>query len=226
MDNRYKVYKSVPGIEQFLDAYKEVSFGALWAEYDAFLKKTFGGLCTPLLPGNETEQVLSVFRFYEAEPIEDFLFLYTLCNGNDEEAWLEGVEQEGAAYGHIGGNPLINLSEMMREVKNAGRNVEGRYPIQSVPEGFVKNNEMLSNKIPIHHDGGGNFIAIDLDPDTKGQYGQIVEVDHEYDERVVLAASLKEYITILYYFVKELGVIDNGEGFEGERPLSSYVVRR
>ncbi|WP_309088553.1 hypothetical protein [Domibacillus sp.] len=50
-------------------------------------------------------------------------------------------------------------------------------------------------------------------------------MDHEYEERVVLASSLKEYIIILYYSVKELGVIDNGEGYEGDKPLSSYIMR-
>lgn len=59
----------------------------------------------------------------------------------------------------------------------------------------------------------------------KGQYGQVVEVDHEYDERVLLASSLKKYIIILYYFVKELGVIDNSEGYEGDKPLSFYIMR-
>src|SRR5690606_22243232 len=97
--------------------------------------------------------------------------------------------------------------------------------VQSIPEGFVKDNFMLAQKIPIYHDGGGNFIAIDLDPDTKGHYGQIVEVDHEYEDRLVLADSLKEYVAILYYFVKELGVIYNGESFEGEKPISAYIVR-
>ncbi|MCM3787184.1 SMI1/KNR4 family protein [Domibacillus indicus] len=222
---QYGVYHSVPGLKEFIRTYKSMPFKEFWKEYHAFLSGTFGRLCTPLLPGNERGQIFSVFNHYEAEPIEDFVTLYTLCNGNDADQWIEDIEQEGAAYAHIGGNPLMNWDEIVREVNFAGRNIKGRYPVQSIPAGYVKNNEMLSNKIPFQHDGGGNFIAIDLDPDTKGQYGQVVEVDHEYNERVVLASSLKEYIIILYYFVKELGVIDNGEGYEGDKPLSFYIMR-
>ena len=222
----YGVYHSVPGMKAFIERYENVSFDKMWAEYDAYLNEKFGRLCVPLLPGNEKKQVLAAFEAYGSEPIEDFITLYTFCDGNDNSAWLDQIEEEGYAYAHIGGNPLMNLSEILHEVQHAGRSVTSHYPIESVPAGYVKNNEMLSSKIPIHHDGGGNFIAIDLDPDAEGQYGQIVEVDHEYSERVVLASSLKEYVAILYYFVKELGVIDNGEGFEGENPLSFYIRRK
>ncbi|MGG3451856.1 hypothetical protein ABER98_18695 [Domibacillus aminovorans] len=37
------------------------------------------------------------------------------------------------------------------------------------------------------------------------------------------AKDVKEFITIIYYFVKELGVIDNGEGYEGEFRFTDYV---
>ncbi|WP_251528925.1 SMI1/KNR4 family protein [Metabacillus litoralis] len=97
--------------------------------------------------------------------------------------------------------------------------------IKSIPASKVKPNPMLHKKIPIYHDGGGNFFAIDLDPDLHGSYGQIIWVDHEYDEWEVYASSLKEFILIIYFFVKELGVIDNGEGYDGEKSYLEYVDR-
>lgn len=221
--DRYGVYSQVPGMAEFVKKYESRPFQELWVEYDALMQAAFGECYTPLLPGNPKEQILSVFEAFGAEPIEDFVVLYELCGGNDDDFWLDSIEEHGFAYAHIGGNPLMKLREIESEVKYAGKDVRSEYPHQSLPAGHVKNNRMLSNRIPIHHDGGGNFIAIDLDPDTLGTYGQIITVDHEYEEQVVLAGSLKEYIAILYYFLKELGVIDNGEGFEGERPLSSYI---
>ncbi|WP_309088552.1 hypothetical protein [Domibacillus sp.] len=53
--------------------------------------------------------------------------LYTLCNGNDADHWIEDIEQKGAAHAHIGGNPLMNWDEIVREVNFAGRNIKGRY---------------------------------------------------------------------------------------------------
>lgn len=222
--DRYGVYDPVPGLAKFISAHENRPFKELWTEYDAFMQQAFGEFYTPLLPGSSRAHILSVFEAYGAEPIEDFVTLYELCGGNDDDFWLSSVEEQGIAYAHIGGNPLMKLREIQGEVKYAGKDVISDYPHQSLPAGFVKNNRMLSNRIPIHHDGGGNFIAIDLDPDTLGNYGQIITVDHEYEEQVVLAGNLKEYIAILYYFVKELGVIDNGEGFDGDRPLSSYIT--
>lgn len=121
-------------------------FDELWKEYHAFLSGIFGRLCTPLFPGNERKQIFPVFNHYEKEPIEDFVMLYTLCNGNDADQWTEDIEQEGASYAHIGGNPLMNWDEIVREVDFAVRNVKGRYLIRSIPAGYVKINEMLSNK--------------------------------------------------------------------------------
>lgn len=220
---QFRVYRDVPEIERFLEAYKDVSFAELWREYDEFLHSTYGASTVPLLPGNGPAEAKAIFEVYEAEPIEDFITLYTLCNGHDVNVWLDKIDENGKAYAHICGNTLMNLQEIRREVQSAGRNVKSGYPLYSIPAGFVKNNEMLSNKIPIHHDGGGNFIAIDLDPDINGQYGQIILVEHEYEDRLVYASSLKEYITILFYFVKELGVINNGEDYEGDRPFSSFI---
>lgn len=225
LEHRFGIYHSVPGMEDFLLRYQEVPFLELWQEYHSFLKKKFGDAVVPLLPGNAEEDVLAVFELHGAKPVEDFVSLYRYCNGNDLEVWLESMEAGLPAYAHITGYPLMNLREIQLETEEAGREVKSSEEVQSIPEGFVKGNVMLSQKIPIYHDGGGNFIAIDLDPDKKGQYGQIIEVDLKYNDRAVLAVSLKEYIAILYYFVKELGVIYNGEGFEGEKPISAYIVR-
>ena len=225
LDHRYGVYHSVPGMKEFLARYQAMTFLELWQEYHEYLKAKFGEAVVPLLPGNASDDIDAVFHLCEAEPVGDFVSLYRYCDGNDLDMWMELVEAGHPAYAHITGYPLMNLREIRLEAEEAAREAVSREEVQSIPEGFVKDNFMLAQKIPIYHDGGGNFIAIDLDPDTKGYYGQIVEVDHEYEDRLVLADSLKEYVAILYYFVKELGVIYNGEGFEGEKPISAYIVR-
>jgi hypothetical protein len=225
LEHRFGVYHSVPGMGDFLGRCQAMPFLELWQEYHEFLKEKFGEAVVPLLPGNAEEDVLAIFGLYGAEPIEDFVSLYRYCNGNDLEVWMESVEAGLPAYAHITGYPLMNLKEIQLEAEEAEREAAIPEEVVSIPKGYVKDNFMLSQKIPIYQDGGGNFIAMDLDPDEKGQYGQIIEVDHEYGDRAVLADSLREYIAILYYFVKELGVIYNGEGFEGEKPISAYIVR-
>ncbi|MBZ5753347.1 T7SS effector LXG polymorphic toxin [Metabacillus rhizolycopersici] len=123
------------------------------------------------------------------------------------------------------GRYVTALFQQLIEIKG---NLNWKNPderIRSIPAGKVKPNPMLHKKIPIYHDGGGNFFAIDLDHDLHRSYGQIIWVDHEYDEWEVYASSLKEFILIIYFFVKELGVIDNGEGYDGEKSYLEYVDR-
>jgi cell wall assembly regulator SMI1 len=222
-EDTYGVYHSVPGLKAFIESYQNRNFQAVWKEYDGFLKEKYKEYLIPLKPGNAQETCLQVLQLLKKESAEEFLALYQLCNGQDEGQWLDMIEEKGIAYAHLNGYPLMMLEEILMEVKGTLELAGNNSAIKSIPPGCVKDNFMLVGKIPIHHDGGGNYTAIDLDPDVSGSYGQIVSVDHEYQEQVVLARSLKEYILILYYFVKELGVIDNGEGFDGERSLSSYI---
>lgn len=222
-DDTYGVYIDVPGLKAFIDRYESRDFQSIWKEYDDFLNDICQQYLIPLNPGNAKETCLQVLQLLRKESAEEFIALYQLCNGQDEGLWLDFIEAVGVAYGHLNGYPLMTLEEILVEVKESVKHEGVKAPVKSIPAGYVKDTFMLGNKIPIHHDGGGNYTAIDLDPDVNGSYGQIISVDHEYDERVVLAKSLKEYILILYYFVKELGVIDNGEGFYGERPMSSYI---
>ncbi|MDN7246490.1 SMI1/KNR4 family protein [Planococcus shenhongbingii] len=225
LEHQFGIYHSVPGMKEFLAKYKGMAFIEIWQEYHEFLKEKFGELLVPLVPGNAEKEITAIFDLYEAERIEDFVSLYRYCNGNDLEPWMELMEAGQPAYAHITGYPLMSLKEILMEAEDAVKDAGRQEEVQSIPEGFVKDNFMLSWKVPIYRDGGGHFIAIDLDPGTEGRYGQVIEVDYKYDDRVVLADSLKEYITVLYYFVKELGVIYNGEGFEGDKPISAYIVR-
>ena len=219
----YGVYHSVPGMEKFIKHYMKQDFLQIWNEYDAFLKEKYSTYAVPLLPGNSQKSILEPFEIWKLAPLNDFLTLFRVCNGQSVSRWLEILKENDIAYAHLNGYPLLTLEEIVAEVKGARANLNTKQSIESIPPHYIKDNFMLVNKIPIYHDGGGNFTAIDLDPDINGTYGQIVSVDHEYVKRIVLARSLKEYILILYYFVKELGVIDNGEGFDGKQPFEKYI---
>lgn len=209
------LFKHVDGLQQFGETYEPLTFSELWNEYTTFMKKTYKRKLTPLKKGNKRSEIDRVVTKLNLDDIpEDFYTLYMLCNGNDDKEWLKKIERKGVAYAHVFGNPLMSLGDIEREIEFNTTFTQPDPQIQSIPGGMVKPNAMMYKKLPFQHDGGGNFFAIDLDPDTKGTYGQVVWVDHEFDERRVFAISLKQFIIIVYFFVKERGVIDNGEGYD------------
>jgi cell wall assembly regulator SMI1 len=66
--------------------------------------------------------------------------------------------------------------------------------IESNPKGFVKKMYINKKWIPITHDGGGNHIGIDYDPDTNGTVGQIIRFGADEETHTVLASSFEEFI--------------------------------
>jgi cell wall assembly regulator SMI1 len=66
----------------------------------------------------------------------------------------------------------------------------------SCPEGKIKKKVSNHKWIPILHDAGGNFIGIDLDPDTYGVKGQVIIFGRDEYKRVVIADSFEEFLDL------------------------------
>lgn len=63
----------------------------------------------------------------------------------------------------------------------------------SVPEGAVKRIYFHYKWLPLFEDFGGNYIGIDLDPDTAGQKGQVIVFGRDEEVLTVLAPSLDAF---------------------------------
>ncbi|MDZ5601839.1 SMI1/KNR4 family protein [Pseudomonas sp. RP23018S] len=51
--------------------------------------------------------------------------------------------------------------------------------------------------IPFAYDYGGNYLGVDLDPDTQGTVGQVINFGRDEDEKYVLADSFGAFLTWL-----------------------------
>ena len=67
----------------------------------------------------------------------------------------------------------------------------------SSPENTIKKKYFHFKWIPIFSDFGGNYIGIDLDPDTKGKKGQIIIFGRDEENMVVLADNLELFFDFL-----------------------------
>ncbi len=124
-----------------------------------------------------------------------------LCNNGENDGGIS-----------ILGLPFLPLNEMYRQWKiwNELRekwNEEEGYT--SYPDGYIRKMYINSGWIPFSHDGGGNHIGMDLDPDKKGTYGQIINFGRDENDKFVIAPSLKHFFKLLIeiYKTPELSIV-------------------
>ncbi len=80
----------------------------------------------------------------------------------------------------------------------------------SEPEGFVRTKYSLRGWVPLTHDGGGNHVGVDLDPDVRGTAGQVMVFGRDDEHHRVLAPSLLSYLEQL------ADLLERGHGAPGD----------
>lgn len=66
--------------------------------------------------------------------------------------------------------------------------------VVSHPTGAIREQYVLPAALPFLSDGGGNYVALDLAPDLRGQPGQIVTTGRDEIHRYVLAPELETFL--------------------------------
>lgn len=67
----------------------------------------------------------------------------------------------------------------------------------STPENAIRKKYFHYKWLPLFSDYGGNYIGIDLDPDTEGKKGQIINFGRDEEDMIVLAKSLDEFFDFI-----------------------------
>lgn len=67
-------------------------------------------------------------------------------------------------------------------------------PLTSTPEGAIRKKYFHVKWIPLISDFGGNYIGIDLDPDTNGIEGQVIIFGRDEEDMIVLADSWEGFL--------------------------------
>ncbi|MFF2092141.1 SMI1/KNR4 family protein [Paenibacillus sp. NPDC058174] len=75
--------------------------------------------------------------------------------------------------------------------------MESAYDIISSKPDVIKDGNYRERWIPFAEDGGGSYLAIELDPGKKGVYGQIITIDHNSDFSYVIAESLGHFFEFI-----------------------------
>ncbi|KDQ11703.1 hypothetical protein BOTBODRAFT_135508 [Botryobasidium botryosum FD-172 SS1] len=138
---------------------------------------------------------------------------------------VDGQEVEssaGCTDGLFFGLALLPLEDALeewgfwREVDDdptTGGNVALRDGMHSIPAGWIRREYSSKGWIPLATDRTGNYLGVDLNPDTSGAVGQVIIFGRDFDTKVVLFRGEGEagWARWLASFVDEL---ESGEGFE------------
>lgn len=81
-----------------------------------------------------------------------------------------------------------------RELDEAEMNADCADFMASEPAGVIKPMYCNPAWIALTHDGGGNHVGLDFDPDTLGQPGQVIAFGRDEDTKRLLANSFSEYL--------------------------------
>ncbi|MEK5416906.1 SMI1/KNR4 family protein [Paenibacillus sp. FSL L8-0708] len=114
---------------------------------------------------------------------EDFRKLYMNSNGEGEQI-----------FGVMAGLGWMNIESIVSNWKSL---LESAYDIISSKSDVIKDGNYREGWIPFAEDGGGSFLAIDLDPGEKGVYGQIITIDHNSHFSYVIAESLGHFFEFI-----------------------------
>ena len=72
----------------------------------------------------------------------------------------------------------------------------------SVPEASIKEQYINRYWIPIAHDHGGNYLGIDLDPDSKGIHGQVINFGRDETVKYVIAHNITDLLAFIVQTLK------------------------
>jgi cell wall assembly regulator SMI1 len=128
--------------------------------------------------------------------------------------------QKGGIFeypGLIGGYQLLSLDSIIDEWE-VWTNLQNEGVFDDADELEFNNNKVKTDQwwrakwVPITSDGGGNHHCIDLEPTLEGNSGQVIEMWHDDEIRLLIGDSFKDCFKIIVenlengkYFVEENG---------------------
>ena len=138
---------------------------------------------------------------------------------------VDGQEAEssaGCSEGLFFGLTLLPFEDVVdewrfwREVDDdpaTGGNVVLRENMRSLPPGWIRREYSQRGWLPLVADKAGNYLGVDMNPDTHGAVGQVIVFGRDFDTKVVMWRGEGEggWARWLAGFVEEL---ESGEGFE------------
>jgi cell wall assembly regulator SMI1 len=176
-------------------------------------------------PGASEAQIVELEAFVGARLPPEVRALYRLCDGQDSVFRVADMP-DGLVAAPLFGGYEFNSLEQAAFHWAAWRDIRDQSTVEELAVSFDSNVAVRPGHgvrklythaawIPFATDGGGNSLAIDLDPAPGGVRGQIVVIGPDEDERRVLAPGLAAFLTGLASML-EVGLLTIPRAVEPE----------
>lgn len=126
---------------------------------------------------------------------DELRMLYLAHNGEDK-----------SGPGLFFGLPFLSLDEVLDEWRIWKKVEDGGafdFDAYSIPTKYIKEKYVNRKWIPISNDGGGNNIAIDVDPDEKGKIGQVINFGRDEEVKYVIANRISDVLLFILQTLKD-----------------------
>jgi cell wall assembly regulator SMI1 len=176
----------------------------IWQRIENWLGENYPEGLEMLNVGASDDLIQATEQFLGIEFPEDVKDFYRVHNGGRYELAL------------INGRELLSLEEIQSQWKiwqelTVGGEFEEN---EGEPEKEISKDWYNIKWIPITHNGGGDHDCLDFAPTEDGNYGQIIQMWHDWEKRSLEAKSFREWIEKfadeleagLYKYSEEYGV--------------------
>lgn len=174
-----------------------------WDDLESWWGDRFGEAFLAHLNPGATTADLEALEAVIGRPLpDDFMAAYRRHDGQADMYEQDGEDK--LVPGLLFGLPLMPIEAVIEELANwralreeleaDGSLEEFDEEQASCPSGHVK--PVFANPfwVPFADDGGGNFLAMDLDPDTQGHVGQVINMGRDEDVKYVIAPSFGAFM--------------------------------
>ncbi len=186
-----------------------------------------------LRPGASEEQISELEQTVGARLPQEARELYLMADGQDDIFKVETVAAGKVLAPLFGGYEFNTLNDVAAQWA-AWRDIREHYTPAELDENFNDSVEVRGHDpvrklytheswIPFATDGGGNSLALDLDPAAGGTRGQIIVIGSDEDQRRVLAPGLTAFLANLATML-EVGRLTIDPCEDEDRPIAFFDV--
>lgn len=176
------------------------SVSELWANMVQLLEERSPGISICFNPPANESELMGIEKKMGLTLPQELRQLYLCNNGQNENG-----------MGILSGLDFLPLEELYiqweiwRVLKEGATKEQMKilsercssFPFQAIKK--IYTNE---GWLPMTHDGAGNHIGVDLDPDCNGNVGQIINFGRDEDQKFVIARNLREYLTLVIGWIE------------------------
>lgn len=197
-------------------------------ELETWLRNHLPEVAADLKPGATDIELQSFSSAIGLKLPHDFLQLYAWHNGQEMRVntgpWyglkflpLDRIQRECEMWKQVlGESSSESLSNLAKRMK-------------STPRGFIKRQYANTHWIPFAYDWSGNYLGVDLSPDKKGTYGQVINFGRDEERKIAVSPNICTFVSWMLselnagnFNIKEEG--DGGRSFNTLRPEKHHFL--